>query len=425
MHAGRHQRQRAARRSTRTPGAYRPGSRAINYRSEPFMDRLNFAHRPALRRVQLLRLRRHHQHHAARLPGRSDQVPPGPRRHRGLPRLPPARRLGPLALQPQGRPDVRLRQDGSRQAPGRGPVGSPRASTRSRSARASRIDLEIENGAGGAQQGAGEFLFHCHIAHHYFAGMWGYWRVYDTLQPDLMPLTDRTPMPQAVDSSALVGKTIAGQQITASNLDAWIRPQLPTQGVTHDINVATRDNADQDASVWDWTVDPTSGLYLGEPDRDYIDRLRSAQGPAVAGLRQRGSGSPGRAADRPDHRQHLLLNGSHVHFDAGGYIGNRPKLLFDPANGRPAFPMLRPHIGKRTAVLPERPQRRALPGRVRWQGHQSRGPGGLARGHHADRPVGQPLGRHLPGRRATRAPTTSSPFPCRSRSPTRQAVKVR
>ncbi len=58
------------------------------------------------------------------------------------------------------------------------------------------FNLEIENGAGGGQQGAGEFLFHCHIAHHYFAGMWGYWRVYDTLQPDLMPLPDRPLMPR-------------------------------------------------------------------------------------------------------------------------------------------------------------------------------------------------------------------------------------
>src|ERR687885_1918819 len=69
-------------------------------------------------------------------------------------------------------------------------------------------DLEIEGGAGGLQQGAGEFLFHCHIAKHYVGGMWAFWRVFDTLQPDLAPLPDRTdpanpdplrrPRPQAV-----------------------------------------------------------------------------------------------------------------------------------------------------------------------------------------------------------------------------------
>ena len=39
------------------------------------------------------------------------------------------------------------------------------------------MDLETECGSGLCQQLAGDFLFHCHVAHHYIAGMWGYWRV--------------------------------------------------------------------------------------------------------------------------------------------------------------------------------------------------------------------------------------------------------
>ena len=35
------------------------------------------------------------------------------------------------------------------------------------------LDLEPECGGGGCQHLAGEFLFHCHVAHHYVAGMWG------------------------------------------------------------------------------------------------------------------------------------------------------------------------------------------------------------------------------------------------------------
>ena len=63
------------------------------------------------------------------------------------------------------------------------------------------MDLETECGSGLCQQLAGDFLFHCHVAHHYIAGMWGYWRVYNTLQqgehhndvmPDLRELPDRT-----------------------------------------------------------------------------------------------------------------------------------------------------------------------------------------------------------------------------------------
>ena len=45
-------------------------------------------------------------------------------------------------------------------------------------------DLETECGAGGCQQAAGDFLYHCHIAAHYDAGMVGYIRVFDTQQSE-------------------------------------------------------------------------------------------------------------------------------------------------------------------------------------------------------------------------------------------------
>jgi hypothetical protein len=126
-------------------------------------------------------------------------------------------------------------------------------------------DLEIEGGAGGVQQGAGEFLIHCHIAEHYVSGMWSFWRVFDTRQPDLVPLPDRAAPPTPVDSSGLIGKTIKGTTITAANLDEWVRPQLPAQGKRLDA---------QDASVWDYRKD--GDAYVGEPEDtsswiDYTD----------------------------------------------------------------------------------------------------------------------------------------------------------
>ena len=42
-------------------------------------------------------------------------------------------------------------------------------------------DEVIEGGSGGLQALAGEFVFHCHIPQHYVTGMWGFWRVYNTL----------------------------------------------------------------------------------------------------------------------------------------------------------------------------------------------------------------------------------------------------
>src|SRR5256712_5076657 len=44
------------------------------------------------------------------------------------------------------------------------------------------FDLDTECGSGLCQQLAGDFLFHCHVAHHYVSGMWGYWRGGKTTQ---------------------------------------------------------------------------------------------------------------------------------------------------------------------------------------------------------------------------------------------------
>jgi hypothetical protein len=339
-------------------GAYRPGSRAINYRSEPFMDRLNFAEdqkavvygsytfsdttniipRGYLGDPTKFRLMHAGSEvfHVYHLHGGSD-------RWRFNPLADPTYNYGktgldkhPVEVQSQS-----ARLDSQSIGPGES------------------FNLEIENGAGGAQQGAGEFLFHCHIAHHYFSGMWGYWRVFDTLQPDLMPLPDRVALPQAVDSQGLVGKTITGvnasgnpmsQTINSQNLDAWIRPQLPTQGVTRAITASPnpKDTADQDASVWDWTVDNGSKLYLGEPDR-----------PSTISLGGQNVPWPDFINKVPNHPAALIVDQTVQStwpggptFTAGGYVGTRPKLLFNPTNGRPAWPLVRPHIGKRPPFAP-------------------------------------------------------------------------
>ena len=186
--------------------------------------------------------------------------------------------------------------------------------------------LEIEGGAGGVQQSAGDFLEHCHIAKHYNAGMWNFWRVYDTRQDDLARLPDREVLPTAVNSIGLIGRTMPdGTVINTGNLDDWIRPQLPAQGAPID---------DEDASVWDWTIDTTSGAprYLGEPaETEAWPNLTNAQD----GERR-----------HPQHRG--LLRGDSA---VGGQ--NRPEIKFNPNNGRPAFPLLRPNINQRAPFAPK------------------------------------------------------------------------
>ena len=107
------------------------------------------------------------------------------------------------------------------------------------------LDLETECGSGLCQQLAGDFLFHCHVAHHYVAGMWGYWRVYNTIQqgdmrndvmPDLRELPDRKGrIKTPVSSDKLIGQTVDwfGTQfkIVDKGKSNWkaIRPRSPSR----------------------------------------------------------------------------------------------------------------------------------------------------------------------------------------------------
>jgi manganese oxidase len=166
------------------------------------------------------------------------------------------------------------------------------------------FNAEIEGGAGGVQQSVGDFLFHCHIAEHYVAGMFSFWRVYNTQQPDLMPLPDRVALPSPVNSLGLLGKQMPdGTILDATNLPGWIEPSLPPQGSP----------ADDESAVWNWTVTTTvSGpLYLGEPETTKV---------------------------WPNYRSETP--------------GERPEILFSPLNGRPSFPLLRPHFGERPPFAP-------------------------------------------------------------------------
>jgi len=170
------------------------------------------------------------------------------------------------------------------------------------------FSLEHECGAGGCQQAAGDFLYHCHIAHHYIAGMWGFWRVFDTRQTGLAALPGRPQAPQAVNSAGLIGRTlsdgrtvVAGTVNTATQIgiDVLVPSQLPPQGARLD---------KQDASVWDWlrTGPANAPVYVGEEeDRRVWENYRSP--------------TP----------------------------GQRPEILFNPVNGRPAYPLFRPHLAQR------------------------------------------------------------------------------
>jgi hypothetical protein len=295
-------------------GAYRPGARALNYRSEPFMNRMALQQSvsgrfdesaayssyvfgdpatPIARAYLGDRVKQRVVHGGAEV-FHVHHVHGGSIRWHRQPGVDPPPALG-LVKHPPLLPGRSQRIDSQSLGP------------------AESFDTENECGAGGCQQGAGDYLFHCHVAQHYFAGMWGIWRVYNTRQDgpastDALPPLEPLPgapatVDPAVTSDALIGRTVDfhGQRtsIGAADLGAWVERQLPPAGT----------RGPDDASMLDWRRD--GDRYLGE-----VDDERTWPGHS-------GAASPG-----------------------------RPPLRFDPRTGRLAYPFLRPHLARRPPFAP-------------------------------------------------------------------------
>jgi len=350
--------------------SYRPDSRAINYRSEGFFDRLNFA--PT------------QEAHAYASYTFGDPSTPMPRGYKADPtkfRILHAGsemfhvfhmhgggirwRFNPVADTTYNYADTGLNKHPVEMS------DSERLDSQAFGPGES-YNLEIEGGAGGVQQGAGDFLFHCHIAEHYVSGMWSFWRVYDTRQSDFAPLGDRAAAGLApswpVDSTQLIGRTINGQTITAANLDSWIRPQLPPPGVR---------KSSMDGAVWNWSTNPADPTqYLGETEDT--------------------------TTTYPDYYNNPNQVGHPTALPDDTFVGDRPVLLFNPDNGRPAYPMMRPPLGMRPPFSPNGHSGAPYPRRDGR--HRTR------RGHRdPPGPVCRPARRDLPGHPGQRRPDRAAP----------------
>lgn len=303
---------------------YRPGSRGINYRSEPFYRRLQLE---AQRGAEAQKANKSLAYSSYTY---GDPATPMPRSYLGEPTKTRLVHAGAEQLHVH-----HVHGGGTRWRLNPGSddtdIDSGLTKTPLQDAKSIRLDsqtvspmesfnLEHECGAGGCQQAAGDFLYHCHIGQHYVAGMWGLWRVFDTAQPTLAPLPGRTPLQDGVDSAQLIGRTIQGKTVvlaknltspsTQITLEALVEGSLPPQGTRWN----TGSGADpDDATVWDWQKGGTEDapVYLGEPETSAVWANFT-------------SGSP----------------------------GERPKIRFNPQTGKPAYPLLRPHLGQRPPFAP-------------------------------------------------------------------------
>lgn len=297
--------------------AYRPDGRAINYRSEPFLNRLSLG-------VTVSGVVDESLEYSSYAFG--DPATPIMRSYLGEPVKQRVLHAGSEVFHVHhvhGGGTRWVRQPAAEPAPApRGldkhPPLHPTASERTDSQAlgpSETFDVIDECGSGGCQQSAGDFMFHCHVTQHYFAGMWGIWRTYNTLQDGPSSTDSLPPLPQfgelasaaaaraAVPSAALVGRTVdrSGRPfvITADNLALWVEGQVPPRGIPKGY----------DASVFDWSRQ--GDTYLGEPET--------------------AAAWPGYRARAP---------------------GSLPPLLFDPATGKLAYPFLKPHLGRRPPFAP-------------------------------------------------------------------------
>jgi FtsP/CotA-like multicopper oxidase with cupredoxin domain len=322
--------------------AYRPGGRAINYRSEPFgINNMHVQHEyfgfedesmgyssytfgdaaPAIPRSYLgdpakFRLVHggsevFHSHHPH---GGSIRWPRSPRAIDDMPLWATAVNgpvKYPVIRHKTDRVDVEV-------------IGPSEA-----------LDLETECGSGLCQQLAGDFLFHCHVAHHYVAGMWGYWRVYNTLQvgeyrndtmPDLRELPDRKGrMLVGVPSDKLIGTTVDwyGKQFkivdkgksdwksnpAVINIKDWVAMQLPPQGKPGHKDDEVGQIKSYDATVLDWVWEGNRAMSEKES-----------------------------TIDNPKYKS--------------THPGKRHPIMFEPRTGKVAWPHLTPHFGKRAMFSP-------------------------------------------------------------------------
>ncbi len=327
--------------------AYRPGARALNYRSEPFGIN-NLA-------TQKERFHFHDEAESYSSYTFGDPSTPIPRAYIGDPskfRLVHGGSDIFHSHHPHGG-TIRWARDPKAEpslfAAGKnGPVKFPRMREKSERVDVQMIgpqqvfDLEPECGAGLCQHLAADFLFHCHVANHYVAGMWSFWRVYNTLQTspefqqDIMkPLQElpdrRGKMKLAVDSTALIGKTVdwfgKSWQVTADKTDIsknpaqisvsdWVTTMLPTQGKPGHVEDEKGQILSHDATVWDWSFEKTSKGLLAMTEKETKQTWPRYTVPAT-----------------------------HMGIDLGP--GKARKIAFDPKTGKLAWPHMQPHFGKR------------------------------------------------------------------------------
>ncbi len=228
---------------------------------------------------------------------------------------------------------------------------------------AETFDVIMEGGAGGVQRTVGDVLLHCHIISHVTQGMWSYARIFNTLQrrtnatPGLAPLPDRlgdgARPPMAIDSVHMakrarspgnepipVSGVLAEERIddVKGELYPYIEAHLPAKGEPQpDKKIGDDKVAINRANRWLWSSDVIKGddwkTYFGEP----YEVSPSSPSEIVHFARGFPTVGEGMGARTPDETTTIA-----------------PRLLFNPVDGRLAYPHLTPRAGRRPPFAPKK-----------------------------------------------------------------------
>jgi len=321
--------------------AYRPGARALNYRSEPFgINNMHVQH-------EYFGFEDESMAYSSYTFG--DAAPTIPRSYLGDPAKFRIVHGGSEVFHshhPHGGSIRWQRSPRATQMPvwstgQNGPVKYPIVRTKSDRVDvevigpSEALDLETECGSGLCQWLAGDFLFHCHVAHHYVAGMWGYWRVYNTLQVPGVQNDVMAPMRELPDRIGRIHKPVTSDQLVGQtvnwfgskfkivgsgksnwkaepavvNIKDWVEMQLSNQGKPGHKDDELGQLKAYDATVMDWVWQGTKAMSEKEPT----------------------------LGENPKYKPEWQ----------GYKAGERRAIWFEPTTGKVAWPWLTPHFGKR------------------------------------------------------------------------------
>ena len=321
--------------------AYRPGARALNYRSEPFgINNMHVQH-------EYFGFEDESMAYSSYTFG--DAAPTIPRSYLGDPAKFRVVHGGSEVFHshhPHGGAIRWQRSPRATQMPvwntgQNGPVKYPVVRTKSDRVDvevigpSEALDLETECGSGLCQWLAGDFLFHCHVAHHYVAGMWGYWRVYNTLQVPGIQNDVMAPLRELPDRVGRVKKPVTSDQLAGTTVN-WFGSQF---------KIAESGKTDWKAeppvvTLKDWVSMQLSNQGKPGHKDDELGQLKAYDATVIDWVwdgKRAMSEKEASIGDNPKYQPEWQ----------GYEPGKRRPIWFEPATGKVAWPWLTPHFGKR------------------------------------------------------------------------------